>query len=364
MEDMARERKSVLVLGAGVIGLTTALVLRRRGWQVTVLADQFAPNITSAVAGALWEWPPGVCGKHLDLERPRRWAEASLRIFTELATDPAAGVYLRPVTFYFRHSLAGDAFHQEKMTQLATIARGFRHDAALIAENGIGPRHDYRDAYQHIAPMIDTDVYLNWLLQSARDAGCEVIRRTVSAPLADEAAQLLEEFHAEGIVNCTGFGARDLGDATVYPLRGAVIRVKNDGRRMPRITQAHCISHDGISSDPGFVFIVPRGEDKLLLGGFAEPNQTELGIGLDNYEPVHEILHRCVEFLPVLKNAEIDAAEPVRVGLRPAREHGVRLEWDDALPILHNYGHGGSGVTYSWGCAFDAFRLLELNSRP
>ena len=56
----------VLVIGAGVTGLTTALVLARRGRQVTVVADRFAPDVVSTVAGALWEWPPSVCGRHHD----------------------------------------------------------------------------------------------------------------------------------------------------------------------------------------------------------------------------------------------------------------------------------------------------------
>lgn len=56
----------MLVVGAGVSGLTTALCLARRGFHVTVVADQVSPDITSNVAGALWEWPPAVCGRHHD----------------------------------------------------------------------------------------------------------------------------------------------------------------------------------------------------------------------------------------------------------------------------------------------------------
>jgi D-amino-acid oxidase len=355
----SRERHA-LVLGAGAIGLTSALTLRRRDWAVTVVADRFAPHITSAVAGALWEWPPGVCGKHVNLESARGWAKSSLYHFTELANDPTTGVFVRPVTFYFQHDLAGDAFQQEKMAQLAEVARGFRHDAALIREHGIGPRHVYRDAYQHLAPMIDTDTYLIWLMDRVREAGCDVREKTITAPLHESTENLLKEFGADVIVNCTGFGSRELAaDSGMYPLRGAVIRIRNDGRTMPRIEQAHCVSHDGINPDPGFVFIVPRGADKLLLGGFAEPHESSLDIGLADYEPIQEMFHRCVEFLPSLKNAEIEAAEPLRVGLRPARERGVRLEWDDTLPIVHNYGHGGSGLTYSWGCAEEVASLLN-----
>ena len=66
MMGAANRPGRVVVIGAGVIGLTAALCLRRRGFEVVVVADRFAPNITSVVAGALWEWPPAVCGHHRD----------------------------------------------------------------------------------------------------------------------------------------------------------------------------------------------------------------------------------------------------------------------------------------------------------
>lgn len=190
-----------------MIGLTTALVLRRRGWNPTVLADKFAPHITSSVAGALWEYPPGVCGKHVDLDRARRWAATSLDAFLQLR-ERCDAVFLRPVTFYFRHELKHDPFQQEKMARLRELIPGFRHDAALIRENGIGPVHEYRDAYRHTAPMIDTDRYLTWLTDRVREAGCEVKIRRITATLAENVPGLLREFDAKAIVNCTGFGSR------------------------------------------------------------------------------------------------------------------------------------------------------------
>ena len=57
---------TVLILGAGVSGLTTALCLAHEGFRITIVADQVSPGITSNVAGALWEWPPAVCGRHHD----------------------------------------------------------------------------------------------------------------------------------------------------------------------------------------------------------------------------------------------------------------------------------------------------------
>ena len=97
----------------------------------------------------------------------------------------------------------------------------------------------------------------------------------------------------------------------------------------------------------------------LVLGGLAEPDEWDLDIGLHNYEPIRAMYRRCVEFMPALADAEIDAAEPVRVGLRPFRRRNVRLESEAGTRIVHNYGHGGSGVTFSWGCALEVVDRVE-----
>ncbi len=354
--------RSVLVIGAGVSGLTSALCLRRKGFAVTLIADAFAPRVTSIVAGALWEWPPAVCGHHRDessLARSKLWCATSYDIFSELSANPATGVSLRPVTFYFKRPIEENRRQHEKMEELARKVRQFRHDSHLIAENHVNPRLGLQDAYTHLAPMIDTDVYMRWLLDEVQRSGCRILQRTLIGPLREQQEALMQSYGADAIVHCTGLGAKELAEDKMYPMRGALIRVRNDGKAMPRITQAHCVSHDGSSADRGFVFIVPRGDNMLILGGLAEPDEWGKNIGLHNYEPIREMHRRCLEFLPALQDAEIDAAEPVRVGLRPFRAGNVRLEREPGSRIVHNYGHGGSGVTFSWGCALEVAQLVE-----
>jgi D-amino-acid oxidase len=360
----------VLVIGAGVSGLTSAFCLLRTGLDVTVLADRFAPQVTSVVAGALWEWPPAVCGRHHELDcldRSKRWCETSYAIFADLANDPATGVFMRPVNFYFRGLVAEDERRLAKMQELRDKVRGFRHDSALIAENDINPDLGLRDAYRHLAPMIDTDIYMRRLLDQVRRADCRIVQGKVSGSLLVQEEALLRQYGADAIVNCAGLGAQELAEDDMFPVRGALVRICNDGKSMPRITQAHCISHAETSREPGFLFIVPRGDDMLVLGGIAEPDEQCLDIGLKNYEPIRSMYRRCLDFLPVLKQARIDAAEPVRVGLRPFRKGDVRLEREPNRRIVHNYGHGGSGVTYSWGCAGEVVELITgilQESRP
>ena len=355
------DQKTVLVIGAGVAGLTAALCLARERSRVIVIADRFAPRVTSAVAGALWEWPPAVCGMHQNtasLASAKRWSDVSYRVFAALSRDATTGVFLRPVTFYFKRRIGDDSRQAEKMNEYKDKVDLFRHDSNLIAEHGINPNLGYLDAYTHLAPMIDTDAYMRWLLAEVLDAGGQVIEETVVGSLRDQEAKLLTRHNADAIVNCSGLGARELTGDPIVPLRGALIRVCNDGVAMPRIAEAHCVSHNGSEDDHGFIFIVPRGNDMLVLGGLAEPDEWNVNIDLANHLPVRDIFRRCVEFLPALGGAIIDAAEPVRVGLRPFRRQGVCLENEPGTRIIHNYGHGGSGVTYSWGCGFDVVKMV------
>ncbi len=344
----------VLVIGAGVSGLTSALALARAGVRVELVADKFGSDLVSVVAGALWEWPPAVCGYHRDqtsLARSKEWAMESYEVFSDLARDPATGVFMRRANFYFTQPQTARELH--KMHELAPKVRGFVRDPQLAEANGISPEYGIVDAYAHLAPMIDTDRYMGWLRRQVEDAGVRVTQRRIEGRLAEQEARLRSEYGVGAIVNCTGLGAAATHGSSMYPLRGALVRAVNDGTRMPKVTEAHCVSKREGSTEQDMVFIVPRGESMLLLGGLTEEDEWSLDIGLHNYEPVREMYRRCLDFMPILGRAELDPAEPVRVGLRPCRPGNVCLEQQAATSIVHNYGHGGSGFTLSWGCAHE-----------
>jgi D-amino-acid oxidase len=330
------DRDRVLVVGAGVSGLTSALSLARAGIEVEVVAEKFQSDLVSVVAGALGEWPPAVCGYHRDqtsLARSKEWAMQSYEIFSDLARDPATGVYMRRANFYFTKPQTARELH--KMHELAPKVRGFVRDPGLAEANGVTPETGIVDAYAFVAPMIDTDVYMGWLRRQVEAAGVTITAGRVHGRLADNEARLCEEFGTSAIVNCTGLGAAEMHGAQMYPLRGALVRVINDASRMPKVTEAHCVSHPEGSTEQDMVF------------------------GLHNHKPIRDMYRRCLDFMPVLARGEIDLDEPVRAGLRPLRNGNVCLEREQDTNVVHNYGHGGAGFSFSWGCAGEVVATVQ-----
>lgn len=352
----------ILIIGAGVSGLTTAYCLLEQSYSVTVVSEKFAPQNTSVVAGALWEWPPAVCGYHhdeLSLYRSKSWCMDAYHTFFDLAQNPATGVYIRPVNFFFKEKITVQSDHYHKMSELEHKVKGFRHSCDIIREENVNPEIGLTDAYSHLAPMVNTDTYMDWLLSQVKTMGGTIIQQKIHGVLMEQEPLLLRSFGCDLIVNCSGLGSMQLADEYMYPLRGALVRVINDGSRIPVIDKAYCVSHTEGSNGQDIVFIVPRGENLLILGGIAEKDEWSIDINLTNYQPVREMYERCVEFMPALANMQIDITEPVRVGLRPFRAANVRLDREQGRRILHNYGHGGAGVTFSWGCSKEITAMVN-----
>lgn len=269
---MRANSEKILVVGAGVSGLTSALCLAREGFRVTVVAERFAPDIVSVVAGALWEWPPAVCGYHHDqisLARSKEWCVTSYEMFEKLARAKVPGVAMRRSNFYFKHPVEESPHDLHKMQELAGKVRGFVRDRSLAERNGVSPDYGVVDAYSHMAPMIDTDQYMAWLMRQVKVHGVRVERYRVEGLLAERRDELLDRFDAELIVCCAGLGTAGLRGIGMYPLRGALVRVRNDGLRGRRIREAHCVSHEEENKDEqDIVFIVPRNPGLLVLGGW------------------------------------------------------------------------------------------------
>lgn len=303
----------VIVVGGGVIGLTTAVTLAERGLRVRVWSRDPAGATTSAVAGALW-WPYRI----EPAERVGDWSLATLAVYEELSGAPEETGVRRVA------GLHGG----ERLAALGDWSAGLK-DAAEVPEG-----------LRVTLPLLDMPVHLAWLERRLAAAGGAVERRAVTG--FGEAAE-----RSPVVVNCTGLGARELvPDAGVRPVRGQLVAVENPG------IEEWYTEADPASAATTYYFPQPG---RLVLGGTAEADdqRTEPDPGT-----ARAIVARCARVRPEIAGARVLGH---RVGLRPAREAGVRIE-AEALPggglLVHNYGHGGAGVTVAWGCARAAAALV------
>ena len=120
------------------------------------------------------------------------------------------------------------------------------------------------------------------------------------------------------------------------PVRGQVVHVEQFGLERWWL--------DG----SGPTYLVPRRDD-VVVGGTDEPGEWSPTPTLEQAEL---ILARAAELVPAVREARVLRH---RVGLRPARL-SVRLERSGR--VIHCYGHGGGGVTVSWGVADDVVGLV------
>ncbi|KAH9211511.1 nucleotide-binding domain-containing protein [Leptodontidium sp. 2 PMI_412] len=367
----------VLVIGGGVTGLITAWVLLDRGYQVTIVSKQWASydkeqRLTSQIAGALWEYPPAVCGQHTDptsLIRSKEWCMTAYQIWEAIAADPAlakmAGVQMRKSIFFFPKSLVDTPTQLLKLGEIdGSGAHEVRRDVGLIEEMGVDLSCGAVDAYELLVPIIDTDKCMAWLMNLVQHKGACFVTETIRGDIFSEERSLLRRFNAGAIVNASGLASKELAlDPSCYPLRGALLRFINDGKDFPKITTAMSIGADA-SLDNEIMFLVPRNDDILIAGGIAQRDEWYLDLMLDS-PVVQRMRARCEAFLPCLKNARLDPEYPLAQGLRPGREKNIRVERDCRTSggrqsrIVHSYGHGGSGWSLSFGCAEEVVALVE-----
>ncbi len=108
---------------------------------------------------------------------------------------------------------------------------------------------------------------------------------------------------------------------------------------------------DGGGDDRPPTYVVPRSGD-IVVGGTDEEGDWSR---TPSPEAADAIIERATRLVPALAGARVLRH---RVGLRPARP-AVRVERDERDGrVVHCYGHGGAGVTLSWGCAEEVTGII------
>lgn len=308
--------KTVTVIGAGIVGLTSALKLQEKGFAVTLLSREDVCQTLSSKVGAIW-FPFEVHPK----EKANTWASLA---YTEYQNDcvPGNGVSFIPfMTSY------GPESNTDWTTRLpkGTVRKAESHELP----SGISA------AFVATVPLAEPLLYLPYLLNLFTSRGGTFIQKSIGS-FQDP------DLNSDLIVNCTGLGAKALcQDEDLHPMRGQILRCK----KLAVPSCADSIKKGALS------YVINRSTDSVVGGTDydqdwnleVDPNDTQL------------IVDRLISGGLAEKQPEI--LEEI-VGLRPKRSE-VRFEFDAVQRnLFHNYGHGGAGFTVAWGCAIELAEIV------
>ena len=307
------------VVGAGVSGLSCAVRLLEEGHEVEVISDRFSPDTVSDIAAAIWY--PFLTAP---ADRADGWGIATYAELERLSErEPQSGVRMRDGREYLRQAVDPPEWSED-------IAAFRILDDSEIPEG-------YVFGWQFRAPVIEMQLYMPWLRSRVEALGGSFVQSFVED---------LSEVSGEVVVNCVGLGARELcGDEEVRPVRGQVIFIDQDPG----------IGHFDQQPET-LTYTIPR-SDVTVLGGTAQVDDWGMDIRAEDDKL---ILSKVEALWPELDRSRIIGGA---VGLRPSRSE-VRLdvEYIGERKVVHNYGHGGAGVTLSWGCAEEVANLVSQSA--
>ncbi len=272
---LAQPERRAAVLGSGVVGLTTARMLQRRGFAVTIYAEHVPPDVTSNWSLAAWTPTSGL------VEFSKRTPEWGTQLVQ------AAEIAYRQLQF-----MASPRYGISWITNYAPTDNA----ASSRGENALLPRHlqsemtllqpgehpfPTRYAIERPELRIEPNIYLPALMDDVLAFGGQVVIRKFSTPR--DVMALSENL----VVNCTGLGAKALfGDTELTPLRGLLVL-------LPPQDDVHYSTSGGVNipeSQRGlFIHMMPR-HDGIVLGGTSERdvwstevNEAEKARIIDNH---------------------------------------------------------------------------------
>ena len=316
----------VAIVGAGVSGLTCGVLFAEHGYRTAIFAKETGQQTTSGAAAALW-FP-------YDAEPAEKvipWALHTYKVLVDLICHRADS----PKRAKISHS----GVSMIELRQFSRTGEIQIPDWAIPLGASVIPTvTTFKSGFRLNVPLMDTTIYLDYLANQFIEAGGEINTDVYLEKLED----VSPAFNL--VINCAGIGARELvQDIDLEPHRGQIAIV-------PKIDNFSCAI---VCDDPPLMYAIPRAHD-CVFGG-----TNEISDNLDvDAAATPRIIDECSRALKI----ENPLALAERVGLRPFRKSGVRLERDrlrDGRTVIHNYGHGGSGFTLSWGCAEKVFQIAH-----
>lgn len=310
----------VTIIGAGIIGLTTAILAQETGYQAVIYSDLQTFKTTSMVAGATFAPYSVPLTEQVITMTEQGWGK-----YADLSKDTVrTGV--RKINYW---EIDSDLVDPKDKPYLQIMQEVQIHERPYVPGG-------YLQGIRYQTFIMDMPVFLPYLVQRFMQNGGMFFKRRFTN------LEQLTQLDADIVFNCTGLGAKDLaGDNNMTAIKGqlAIVRYRPD---LP-----DAIKHDGF-----YAFPHPQ-TNRTVLGGTTVENFDTLA----DPGTTQTIVNANKRVLPGLK--ESDVIESI-AALRPYRRGDVRVEAqyiNDRL-IIHNYGHGGAGVTLSWGSA-----MLALSKR-
>ena len=312
----------IAIIGAGVSGLTCGVVFAERGYRTAIFAKEIGQQTTSSVAAAVW-FP-----YHVEpTERVIPLALETYQALLDLARFPESGVSIIESRQFLRTGEIEipDWAIPLGAQRLSSVATGLSPVQDREQRGG----YSFASGFSLRVPLMDTTIYLDYLGARFGKAGGEIHANVRFEKLEDVDTKF------DLVINCAGIGARELvHDSDLEPHRGQVAIV-------PKIKGFSCAV---VCDDAPLMYAIPRPND-CVFGGTNELSDNPAA----DRATTSRIVAECSRVLNINKPSVL--AE--RVGLRPFRKSGLRLECDhllDGRAVIHNYGHGGAGFTLSWGC--------------
>ncbi|XP_075226059.1 D-aspartate oxidase-like [Lycorma delicatula] len=315
------------VLGAGIVGLVSAeeVVKTFPSADVTIIADKFLMDTTSdGAAGLFMPVLYNFSAKTDDLTREiikESYEYYSNFINKNCGVTEAYGFLLSDTT--------KEVCYSDMLSTILPIYRDATEEELL----------EYPGNWRY-GTYVKTLItkgrnFMPSCLKRLKESGVKVIKKTVQ-----NINELENKFDV--VINCSGIGAAELfNDTSLVPLRGQIVKA-----RSPEVDKFILAGEE--------TYIIPYGHGVSTLGGTHQLGHYDTAI---RKHDTQGILNRCSALLPQLKNTQILWEW---AGLRPYR-HSVRIEKEKIrkLKVIHNYGHGGVGVSTAPGTSKYAVLLME-----
>jgi len=415
---------AISIIGGGINGITTAIVLRLAGYNPTVFTNfdferynvnessefkhlysskhQFSYELSEigSLHGAAAIIPHTVAVKPPLSEN--QLASISKRFFKLLSMESKYGV---------RNQKHYELFEEPPLDSIGSLFKPSYSEVVdnfqFLPEDGSGapniPRRSLNGSvfgWMFDMFFVEAPVYIKSLYECFRSISGPHCIKVLSEGSFLEMREIMEmKDEYDGFVLCLGANARKMfreeaDKSQIY--RGHYIKIPRASMLEKRSKNARVVAEKKFSYNytptaenyPANIektiaadcYFYPR-SDGWILGGSRQLGDVVNGewIGAQTFSDELDLQFRSKRVRvpkPILDiNAEIlrySTGIDVRgmdmfadIGFRFVRSDGVRLELEEIQnrPIVYNYGHGGSGYTFSWGAAIEVAKLLKLHRK-